>query len=307
MAQTLQNKIETALSEHSLPPEFMGTIEQWYKPIAQELAHKANAQSRCMLVGIQGCQGSGKSTLAAFLKIILETNHKLTTAVLSIDDFYLTKSERASLAEKIHPMLATRGVPGTHDIRLAQQTIDELRSLSHERSTRLPRFNKAIDDRAPVDAWPNIHGPVDIIILEGWCVGLRPQDDASLHEPVNTLEREQDEDRQWRTYVNKQLDGPYQDLFQQFDELIVLLAPSFDCVYEWRLLQEQKLVEHTLLKNPKASLAETLSPDQVRQFIAHYQRLTEHGMTTLPRYANYVLTLSDDHQISNMQRQNRAL
>ncbi len=301
--QNIKNRIAKSILEQELPPGFIETVERWYAPIAKALAERQNAQSRCILVGIQGCQGSGKSTLASFLKIILENKYELTTAVLSIDDFYLTKAERETLAQTTHPMLATRGAPGTHDIPLAEETIHNLQSLCSKNTIRLPRFNKAIDDRAPSDTWPTIEGPIDIIILEGWCVGLGPQDEASVHQPVNSLEQEFDTQGLWRRYVNDQLKGPYQKLYAQLDTLVVLRAPSFECVYDWRLLQEQKLIDQTLQKNPNAALDQTMTPDQIRKFVAHYQRLTEHGIQTLPEQADYILTLTRNHQISGLQIQ----
>ncbi len=37
--------------------------------------------------------------------------------LLSIDDYYLSKIERLRISQKVHPLLITRGVPGTHDIK----------------------------------------------------------------------------------------------------------------------------------------------------------------------------------------------
>src|SRR4029077_10879364 len=80
------------------------------------------ALGRPILVGLCGSQASGKSTTAGRLA---ERLGRLgaRTLVFSIDDFYLTLPERRELARTIHPLLATRGVPGTHDVALMANTI----------------------------------------------------------------------------------------------------------------------------------------------------------------------------------------
>ena len=86
--------------------------------------------------------------------------------MLGIDDFYLTKDQRVELAARVHPLLATRGPPGTHDI---DALIGALMSLLEGRSVEVPVFDKGIDDRSGTRA---VSGPVDRVIVEGWCVGV---------------------------------------------------------------------------------------------------------------------------------------
>jgi len=89
-----------------------------------------------------------------------------------------------------------------------------------------------------------IGGEIDILVQEGWCAGVGPQESDGLNDPVNDLERFEDRTQTWRRTVNAQLERDYGRLFEQLDYLITLQAPDFDSVYTWRLLQEQKLVEH---------------------------------------------------------------
>ena len=135
----------------------------------------------------------------------------------------------------------------------------------------VPRFDKATDDRAAKTEWQRIDHLPDIVILEGWCVGLRAQSADALKDPINHLESQEDPDGRWRTLVNEALLGPYLTVFQRLDRLIVLQAPSFACVHDWRLLQEQKLVSQ--LQAQGKSTSSTLSADEASRFIAHYQRL----------------------------------
>ena len=54
---------------------------------------------------------------------LLELVHGLRAAILSLDDIYLSGADRLQRANTIHPLLATRGVPGTHDVGLGLQLL----------------------------------------------------------------------------------------------------------------------------------------------------------------------------------------
>ncbi len=295
----VHDHINVAIQRNRLPDNFFSIVDNWYRPLAEAVAGKHQALGSTFVLGVQGTQGSGKSTLADFLTVILSTDHQLNTVALSIDDFYLTLEERLTLARTVHPLLKTRGVPGTHDVQLAVNTIDQLKALSSGQSLSLPRFNKAIDDREPESAWTRVSQPVDIIIFEGWCVGMQSQLEDELTTSVNRLEADEDPDGRWRHYVNQALAKDYHDLFSRLNALAVLKAPSFACVYEWRLLQEQKLAA-SLANASDEMKSKILSPEQVERFISHYQRLTEHGLQTLPQQADWTLHLDQNHVITQM-------
>lgn len=243
-----------------------------------------------MIIGINGCQGSGKTTLADALVALLTHDHQLKCVAISIDDFYLTKAERTQLAEQVHPLLQTRGVPGTHDVALAVRTLKAL--TDGDSTVAIARFNKAQDDRAPESQWDTHQGPMDIVILEGWCVGAQAQPFAELIEPINTLEAEEDHEGSWRHFVNAQLQLDYPPLFDLLDVRIMLKAPSFDCVLRWRLEQEEKLKQHQ-------QGAGIMSPAQIERFIAHYQRVTESTLQHQPAQVHFLLTLDCDRHITH--------
>ncbi len=171
----MHDTILNTIKNHNLPAEFINTVNTAYQPMAHSIKELCQQKRAQLIVGVQGPQGSGKTTLAHFVSLILQSEYKLRVAVISIDDFYLTHKKRQQLAQKTHPLLATRGVPGTHDLALAFSTIKQLQTLTENKSCSLPRFNKAIDDRAPNNTWPSVSGPIDVIIFEGWCVGMTPQ------------------------------------------------------------------------------------------------------------------------------------
>ncbi|MFT5082737.1 MAG: D-glycerate 3-kinase [Lentisphaeria bacterium] len=304
----IESKIVQTIDELRLPKDFISTVSKWYAPVAEDVAFLAHMQANAMVIGVQGCQGSGKSTLSHFLKVMLGEQHGLSAAVLSIDDFYLTKPQRKILARDVHSLLSTRGVPGTHDVALALSVISSLSELQEGEVCLVPRFDKAADDRVPKEQWSAVSGAVDVIILEGWCVGLTAQEEGELFSAVNELERQQDSDLVWRQYVNKLLRGEYSKLFESLDYLLMIHVPSFTCVYQWRLLQEQKLIESLEQTNKSASSSlqsavnQTMSPEQLCHFISHYQRLTEHALKTLPGRADWLLTMDEHHRFTGLER-----
>lgn len=237
---------------------------------------------RPVVIGLCGTQASGKSTLARALEAKL-SGEGIATATLSLDDLYLTHAERAELARTVHPLLATRGVPGTHDIALGLSVIAALRAGE---PVALPRFDKGRDDRAPRGDWPNAPQDCAVLLFEGWCVGATPQEEAALAEPVNALERDEDAGGQWRAYANAQLAGDYQRLFGTIDRLVLLAAPGFEAVFDWRMQQEQELVGR-----PGARVMDAAG---LARFISHYERLTRHILHEMPARADLLIEIDRD-------------
>lgn len=314
----MNNLTAELIRAEGLPDGFQAAVNTYYVPLAEEIARRQKRLGRPMLVGINGAQGTGKSTLALFLQSLLTSELDCPCARFSLDDLYRTRIEREWLARKIHPLLATRGVPGTHDLVLGQQTIDQLISAGPMTETRIPAFDKAIDDRLPHPRWPIYTGVAKVILIEGWCVGAQPEEDAeALAVPVNSLEAEDDQEGVWREYVNLQLKGPYACFFGQLDMLIMLKAPSMDCVLKWRTLQERKLTNNRagapeqrkngLLNSAVGKHGDQndhvrgiMSEGELRRFIMHYERLTLAMLNDMPARADAVLDIAEDHQMTGL-------
>ena len=293
MRQITQEKIKSSIANHQLPDSYANDVATFMLPVANRLFTKQ--QDKPLIVGIQGSQGSGKSTSAVFLKLLLEFEFDLKVATVSIDDFYLSNKERQALAKNIHPLLKTRGVPGTHHTDLITQQFNNFRSKD---KLTLPQFDKATDNPKPKSEWLSIDHQPDVLIFEGWCVGLTAQQKEHLTPAINQLEKNEDANGEWRAFVNKKLSQEYAYIFSQLDTLIVLQAPSFDCVFEWRQLQEQKLISKLEAQGKNTTL--TLTPEKVKRFIQHYQRLTEHGLESLSKQANFILELNANHKITSL-------
>ena len=276
-------ELDRFIAAEGLPESFRRTAELVCEPLAARAQRRRIDRKRCAVIGLCGAQGSGKSTVAKYAARLLEARG-LRTVALSLDDFYLSHDARQRLAKAVHPLLAVRGPPGTHDVGMAGAAMDQLRSKG---KVTLPRFDKATDNRTPRGTWATVASPVDVVLLEGWCVGAVSQGRAALATPVNTLERDEDPKAVWRTYINEQLDGPYQVLFARLHDLILLEAPSFEVVAGWRAEQEAKL---------RANGTGGMDEAEIARFVAHYERLTRWILAEMPQRADWVITLDANRQ-----------
>ncbi len=275
------------LRAEGLPTGFRREVERLWRPLAERVLARAQP-ARMLVVGLCGPQGSGKSTGAMALERLLIARGR-RVARLSIDDLYLSRVERRRLAAEVHPLLATRGPPGTHDPELG---VHLLRAMARSGAIRLPRFDKAIDDRTKEAEWPVVQGPVEVAILEGWCVGARPQSAEALEPPINALEAIEDAEGVWRRYVNDALAGRYQTLFARIDMTVLLRAPSFETILGWRLEQERKLRARV------GARAEVMSDAEVERFIQHYERLTRWIDAEMPARADLTVQLDEARSLA---------
>ena len=290
--------LDSFIQQNGLPAEYSESAERCYIPYAEWLnARVAEKAGQTYVLGINGAQGTGKSTLAQLISEYLQSEHGRKVVILSIDDLYLTRAERQSLSRSVHPLLSTRGVPGTHDVSLGIAVIEQLRSLQQGETFMLPAFDKSRDDRYPQSDWTAVTGPVDLVIFEGWCVASQSVNDSELLEPINTLESSADTNGRWRTYVNDQLRTDYVPLFAALDGLLFLQVPDFDAVFRWRLEQE-----HKLRLSAKQGADAIMSDQQVAEFIQYFERITRNNLAVLPSIANAVIELGDDHRAISLRK-----
>lgn len=252
--------------------------EQAYRQLLQQLFSALQHLPRPLVIGISGAQGSGKSTLAAMLAQMFSATG-CSAAAVSLDDYYLSKADRRQLAANVHPLLAQRGVPGTHNIT---QALADAKAVLAGAPVALPQFDKAQDE--PAAALPA--QTLDILIVEGWCLGVPAQTEAEQATPVNELEATTDTDGRWRRYVNTQLAGPYTEYWQLLTPLIWLQAPDWNCVCRWRAKQEQQLWQRR---------GKGMTEAELTQFMLPFQRLTQASWQQLPQQASYIIAL-DKHQ-----------
>ena len=269
-------------------------VKSFLIPACFWIANKVN-KKKPIIVGLAGGQGVGKTTISSIIKLILIKYFKLKVFKISIDDFYKTRKERTKLSKKIHPLLMTRGVPGTHDVNLILSFFKSVKKINF-RFLKLPKFDKSIDDRFNKNQWYKIKSKPDVIIFEGWCVGAKAQKNIELKKPINSLEKIEDKSMQWRKYVNFQLTGKYKTLHNMLDCLLYLKAKNFSLLRRWRLKQEKKL----FLKSKNKKNLKIMNKNEVLNFMMTYQRITEQMFKTAKKFSSIVMTLNSQHQIINI-------
>ena len=266
-------------------------IKSFLIPLCFWISKKAD-KKRPYFVGLAGGQGTGKTTSSSLIKIILTKYFKLKVFRISIDDFYKTRKERINLSKKVHPMLLTRGVPGTHDINMMLKFFKKVKSKKFKR-LKLPTFNKAMDNRYNKKYWYDLKKKPDVIIFEGWCVGAKPEGNNTLNKTINLMEKNKDKQKIWRKYVNHQLKSKYKKLYSQLNCLIYLKAKNFSLLQKWRLKQERKL----LVNSKKNSKLKIMNKEDVLSFMQTYQRITQNMFKNMPQYASIIINLNSNHQI----------
>ncbi|MDX1977877.1 MAG: diguanylate cyclase [Pseudanabaenaceae cyanobacterium bins.68] len=210
-------------SEWQALPEILLNFWKLTLPLALHLVslsrdRSGGEESRLPLVqGIVGLQGSGKSTLAASLKQLI-TYLGCSCLAFSLDDLYKTFADRQVLQAQF-PQLKWRGVPGTHDLDLGVQVFEQLR---RGQPAQIPRFDKStwggLGDRAGYE----VVTAADIVIFEGWCVGMNALPRAIL---ANHSEF---------TLTCGIALVEYQRLWRYLDRLLVLDAPNYVWSLAWR-------------------------------------------------------------------------
>ena len=237
---------------------------------------------------ISGSQGVGKSTLAIIIKLVIEKIYKKKVMILSIDDYYLSKNKRNEISKKIHPLLKTRGVPGTHDINKLRRHINNFNKQKFPIST--PKFDKLKDDCSKT---LNKVTSAQILILEGWCCGTSAVEDKYLYKNINKLELNLDKNFVWRKYYNSILKNQYQSVFKMFDITIYLKPPSFAYVLKWRVLQEK----NNAIKTNQKKL---MNKKELSFFIQHYEKITKWMIKTMPAKADILINLDRNQKIKKI-------
>ena len=273
--------------------EKIKSLKKIYIPISFWIENKYKKKGETLILGFSGGQGSGKTTVTGILKIILKKFFKRRIHVSSIDDFYKTLEDRNKISNKIHPLLKTRGVPGTHDINLVKNFFNIVRKKKFKK-IKLPKFEKAMDNRLKKKYWFHIKERPEVVILEGWCVGARPQSNSLIRKPVNILEKYEDKDLIWRKYVNEKLKNEYKKIFAMIDYYIFMKIPNFNMVFKWRLLQENKLRKKSRYRK------KIMSYNEIKRFIMFYQRITLQMIKDLSKSASIVMLLKKNHEIKKV-------
>lgn len=248
---------------------------------------RERAGRRIPVVGVAGPQGSGKTTLVAAHAALHQD-----VAHFSLDDVYLPRSYRKLIAESVHPLLITRGPPGTHNLMQLTETLDDLQEAGPTSVTRLPAFDKVTDNPVHESRRPVFKGRPSVILVDGWCLGATAQAREDLVVPVNELETKDDAAGVWRREVNDNLAGGYQDDFSRLDAILYLRAPSFEIIRDWRGEQEEGLLGRDLTDADRT---------RIDRFIQHFERITRHMMSG-GRRADVEVQLDERRNVTEVRR-----
>jgi D-glycerate 3-kinase len=264
-------------------------MERLSERLAPVIAALVARSSRCPVVGLSGAQGTGKSTLARALEVALSRDFGLRAVVLALDDYYLPRARRIELAQRVHPLLLTRGVPGTHELDALCDALSRMRAGA---PVELLAFSKALDDR--LDERRAFEGRCEVVLFEGWCIGARPESDAELAPAQNELERAEDSDGRFRRSVNQQLAGPYAALWRTLDLWVFLEAPSMEAVHAFRAEQERAL------RAAAPSGAGVMADAQLRRFVEHFERISRRMLADAPNCADVVAALDPQRRLREL-------
>lgn len=220
-----------------------------------------------LVIGFSAPQGCGKTTLVFALDFLFQMIGR-KSATISIDDFYLTAEGQNKLREANpgNALLEYRGNAGSHDLPFSVETLTALTKMSKEGTKmKLPRYDKSAfggrGDRADPSTWPEIEGPLTVVLFEGWMLGFKPLPVEVVKAVDPQLE-----------IVNKNLEAYYDAWDKYIQSWIVIKIKDPSCVYQWRLQAEIAMRE---AGNPG------MSDDEVRDFVSRY----------LPAYNAYLPTL----------------
>jgi D-glycerate 3-kinase len=224
------------VSRHLSSETTLPLLWDLWLPLAMRSAERRQQQNRPFVQGILGGQGTGKTTLGAVLTVILK-HLGYRTLSLSLDDLYKTHADRLQL-KQTDPRLIWRGPPGTHDVELGVRTLDQLRQPGSESIIWVPRFDKSSHHGAGDRISPEATPPVDIVLFEGWFVGVRPIDPVLFDQAPPPIVTEGD--RAFARDMNAQLQT-YLPLWERLDSLIVLSPTDYRLSLMWRQQAEREM------------------------------------------------------------------
>ncbi len=293
------SKISQELTNHNIqldPPSLIfPLLWHYWIPLAQRLASQQQQLGRPLIQGLLGGQGTGKTTLGFILNILLRHLDK-TFLSISLDDLYKTYADRQKLRDR-RPDLIWRGPPSTHDIDLGIQVLQQLRDRHSEQpeAIAIPRFDKSLHNGAGDRIQPEISDSADIILFEGWFVGMRPLPISAFQDFLPPILSESD--RQFALACNASL-YDYLPLWDCLDRLMVLIPEDYKHSLQWRLEAEHKLVA---IGKPG------LSDREITQFVEYFWKALHPELfmpptVADPTHVDLVIKISRSHLPTHIYR-----
>lgn len=258
------------------------TIWNLWLPLAIQIA-EWKPIDRCLIQGFLGGQGTGKTTLTQILTVILN-QLGLRAVSWSIDDLYLPYVDRVALRTR-DPRMVRRGPPGTHDVQLGIEILTQFQQGQFP--IALPRFDKSAFGGEGDQTDPEIIDQADIVLFEGWFVGVRRIESEFRIAPIVT-----EDDRQFARDMNQQLRN-YMPLWELLDRLIVLYVPDYQLSKQWR-----KQAEHRMIAQGKSGMSDA----EIDQFVEYFWKALHPELFITPmveqsKTVDLVLEVGAEHTI----------
>lgn len=272
----------------------LDNLERLWLPLASDLVSRKQVLNRTLIPGILGGQGTGKSTLCLILKFIL--NHwGFAVATLSIDDLYLTYDARQALQIQ-DPRLIWRGPPGTHDVKLGLEVIEQCLGNDPTIKIALPRFDKSLHDGNGDRIAPEVIPKPDILLFEGWFVGVKPISESFFNSPPAPIVTA--EDQQFALDCNQRLQA-YLSLWDKLDSLVVLYPEDYRLSQQWR-----QVAEHQMIATGRTGM----SDDEIKRFVEYFWQALHPELFIKPviNSADLVVEIKSDRSLGRIYRGSTA-
>lgn len=271
------------------PDNYLATIWFFLLPLALELANLYQQKKRPIVVGILGGQGTGKTTITKILALIWQSLN-ISSVAISLDDLYKTYQERQELI-KFDSRLIWRGPPGTHDVELGREVLVALKNRDYP--VIIPRFDKSLQQGRGDRTSGEKKNQGDIIILEGWFVGVKPVKEETFNNPPHPIITK--EDINFALDCNRRL-REYLPLWEMLDYLMILNPEDYRYSLQWRQEAEEKMI---------AERKTGMSNQEIEKFVNYFWKALHPEIFIKPLTQNVentdlVINIDINHNINQM-------
>lgn len=279
-------KIKESTTTQSVNEQPLANLGLWmldlwksYIPLAihlnKLLVNRQEAgEEGAFVVGINAGPGSGKSTMIQVLLALMDllsqdrSGKPLRVVQFGSDDLYMTKEDQ--LANDLETRLDPRSLDKAY-YTLAH----DLKHATSSDTIEIPAYNKGADDR-DFQATRHVTGPFDLVLYEGWRVGVMEGDFEGKHFEYNKLNDE--------------------------IELLIYIHVPANIVWGWKLESSKRDFER---ENGEGSWG----AEQEQRLNEHYGRwippfVTQHEEPLMAQggLAHYVITKDAAHHIVSIKK-----
>ncbi|MBD2392962.1 glycerate kinase [Cyanobacterium aponinum FACHB-4101] len=273
---------------------YLTTIWFFWLPLALELANLYRQKSHPIVIGILGSQGTGKTTITKILPLIWQYLN-LSSVAISLDDLYKTYQDRKELL-KLDSRLIWRGPPGTHDIKLGLDVLTALKNRQYP--VNIPRFDKSLHEGRGDRISGEIVNQADIIIFEGWFVGVKPVEEKVFKNPPPPIITKSD--RTFAIDCNRRL-KEYLPLWEKLNYLMILNPEDYRYSLKWRQEAEQKMI---------AQGKTGMNNQEIEEFVFYFWKALHpeifiKPLIENPQSVNLVVNIDIHHQVNQIIKRGR--